>query len=980
MSETEFVTTAAIKRAVAGRETEVLDGLGINWRSGRPHIQCPYRDHVDTDPSWRWDDRHHKAHCTCSAGDDIFDVAAKIDGGDFDAAKLRIARILHRDDLIRTNGQGDGKQYQATDAKSLLNAPANRRDDTLPINYLAHRLEVDPSAVPIPATPMRGLKALGYWDPPAAGSKDKPVLVGEFSCAIYFTVAADGKIHAHRIYLAPDGRGKADLGTGPDGRPRNPKKSAKVVDGDNTAGRSALWGVPHIAPHIILTEGIETGAAVALALAAEIAANEIAVAAAITAGGIEAFQLYPATTRVTVAADRDEAPKADGKPGSRRGELAARAFAIKHRERLKVAIVLPGAVGQSIDWLDVLRRDGAEAVRAGIFAAAAFVPTEAEVSEAEERQGRAAELRRIEGLYPLPFIEGMRLRYQHTRDGRIAIYKFAGQGQDGRERWERKCSPIGVSAQLRMADAENVYGLRVAIQDMDAEPRALDFDRADLARMAAVDIRTKFFGAGLQVEGDGEHVAIQILKAAAPKNVIAVVSRPGWHFLPDPVFATPAGEVFGAVEHAIELAVGARLSARAAKAGTLDGWQEAVAVALAIDSCQHWTLGIIAGFAGPILALCRLDTCGINFSGATSVGKTTAQQLGASAWSSPLITDGGLLRSMRSTENSVEALAQGSHGTFLGLDEMAHADGKAIGRILYSLAGNAGKSRMRADATMRQSYSWSTFAVLSGESSLEDKVRADGGNWTGGMAVRFADIDLTGVSHTVPADQLDRLRKISAHYGHAGPEFVRRIFETGLQREAAALKDKVLRAASNLAGAGAQSAKIRAAVPLALLSIAGQLAQSLGVLPAAAKVRERVEWAWKRYASSSGAMVLEPEEQALEALRTYIHERWNVTLKNTLAETGVNNREAIGWYDNNTVYLPTARLREACKEVLKEQYIAQVLRDRDLLSQQGDAAKGRIAVRYVPKIGHVQSYALKREYFGREVEVTPKYGRAANAD
>src|SRR4051794_3070969 len=99
----------------------------------------------------------------------------------------------------------------------------------------------------------------------------------------------------------------------------------------------------------------------------------------------------------------------------------------------------------------------------------------------------------------------------------------------------------------------NAYGLRVVTEDMDGQLRALDFDRADLARMAAVDMRTRLFAAGLRVEDDGEHVAVAILKAAAPDKVVTVVSRPGWHLLPDRVFATPAGEVFEAADRAIEL-------------------------------------------------------------------------------------------------------------------------------------------------------------------------------------------------------------------------------------------------------------------------------------------------------------------------------------------------------------------------------------------------------------------------------------------
>ena len=149
----------------------------------------------------------------------------------------------------------------------------------------------------------------------------------------------------------------------------------KLSQDDNTAGRAVLWGDPANAPHVIVTEGIETGAAVALALAPEIAAGEIAVAAAISAVGIEAFQPYPATQRVTIAADRDEAPK-NGRPPSRRGEQAARAFGFRHHDRIAVSIALPGSPGEAVDWLDVLRRDGPDAVRAGILNAARSLRTD----------------------------------------------------------------------------------------------------------------------------------------------------------------------------------------------------------------------------------------------------------------------------------------------------------------------------------------------------------------------------------------------------------------------------------------------------------------------------------------------------------------------------------------------------------------------------------------------------------------------------
>jgi hypothetical protein len=204
--------------------------------------ESPYPQHEDRNPSWRWDEQRARAHCSCTNGDTIFNVVMKIEGIDFDAAKLRIAELLGRRDLIRERSAGP--RSQATDAESLLNPPLQDRDDRLGANYLAHRWRVSPDAVPMPATPVVGIKALGYYDapPPAQGRgrPPKPVHVGDFPCVVFGTLDAGGNRHAHRVYVAPDGAGKAELGARPDGHPRDPKKSAWVIGGQNTAGRSVL--------------------------------------------------------------------------------------------------------------------------------------------------------------------------------------------------------------------------------------------------------------------------------------------------------------------------------------------------------------------------------------------------------------------------------------------------------------------------------------------------------------------------------------------------------------------------------------------------------------------------------------------------------------------------------------------------------------------------------------------------------------------
>jgi DNA-binding Lrp family transcriptional regulator len=101
MTESDrYVTTAQIRAAFSGRETELLDALGIPWRNGQSHVACPYRDHHDDHPSWRWDGCKRRAFCTCGARD-VLGVLMGVEGIEFAAAKIRAAELLGRSDLIR---------------------------------------------------------------------------------------------------------------------------------------------------------------------------------------------------------------------------------------------------------------------------------------------------------------------------------------------------------------------------------------------------------------------------------------------------------------------------------------------------------------------------------------------------------------------------------------------------------------------------------------------------------------------------------------------------------------------------------------------------------------------------------------------------------------------------------------------------------------------------------------------------------------
>ena len=306
-------------------------------------------------------------------------------------------------------------------------------------------------------------------------------------------------------YVAPRGQGKASLGLTADGRERDVKKSARKKEDENVAGRAVLWG-DAVAPWTILCEGIETGAAIALAFREEIGQGELMIAAAITAGGIEAFRPWPSMSRITVAADRDELVESIIRTPSRRGERAAITFAARNTW-IEIAIALPGVEETKTDWLDVLESDGIDAVRAGILDARsrdAFTPVKATTPAKNEHAQLLVDVSR---LYPLPHLENTILHYGMTPTKRVRVYKEM-VGKEGDVVSYPIASPFGVPARLRFINSADDYGLRVVVEAMNGVERNIDIPRDLLASGRGAEVLSQLYKAGLRVELDGERVVL----------------------------------------------------------------------------------------------------------------------------------------------------------------------------------------------------------------------------------------------------------------------------------------------------------------------------------------------------------------------------------------------------------------------------------------------------------------------------------------
>jgi hypothetical protein len=235
--------------------------------------------------------------------------------------------------------------------------------------------------------------------------------------------------------------------------------------------------------------------------------------------------------------------------------------------------------------------------------------------------------------------------------------------------------------------------------------------------------------------------------------------------------------------------------------------------------------------------------------------------------------------------------------------------------------------------------------------------------------VRFVDLDCSDVDARVPKDTLAAIAGIYRHYGAANFVFGTAFLDAELESEASAtqLRAKVLDAADAIAGEHADGARGRAALPFALILICGKLAQDFGVLPGTADLKGAVAWGWDKFTRSVEAQALNPEALAMLNLRRWIAQNWDVAIKRTSLPFR-SMREAVGWYDDNAIYIPIAHVSEAIDGAMSIPAFVRLLGRRNLLWDRTDDR--RAAIRWVPDVGKVDVYALARAAF-RDDKASP---------
>lgn len=408
--------------------------------------------------------------------------------------------------------------------------------------------------------------------------------------------------------------------------------------------------------------------------------------------------------------------------------------------------------------------------------------------------------------------------------------------------------------------------------------------------------------------------------------------------------------------------------------GSLLAWKEHIASYAKGNS--RLIMALACAFAAPLLKLANEESGAIHLVGNSSLGKTTALRVAASVWGKG--DENGFIRQWRTTSNALEAIAANHSDCLLPLDELGQADSKCVGEMIYMLANNQGKARLKSSIDLRNNLSWRLLILSTGEISLQTKIAEVGKKSFAGQEVRFVSLEAAphngyGIFEELhglaSGEELARYLKeqSSKYYGTAIDAFLERI--TADQTQVTHLvknwqnefvEECLPEFVEECLPAKASGQVAKVARRFGLLAAAGELATLFQILPfkegAAFNAIAKCFTSWLEYRGSQ--IDLEPQE-ALEQIRSYF-ERFGDSKFSLLEEHGFESKtiDRIGYKQKiQSLYhyyvLPESYRSELCKG-FNYRTVTQYLIEQGYLNS--DSSGKNQVVKYIPNLGRVRVY------------------------
>jgi uncharacterized protein (DUF927 family) len=466
----------------------------------------------------------------------------------------------------------------------------------------------------------------------------------------------------------------------------------------------------------------------------------------------------------------------------------------------------------------------------------------------------------------------------------------------------------------------------------------------------------KLADSGLRINRTEQRAFVSYLCGAEVNSRVTHVARTGWHeikgrqvfVLPDETFGLPTSE-----RVVLEGSPPGEYESR----GAISDWQQAVG-----KLSRGHTLPVLAistALAGPLLYLARQEGGGININGASSTGKTTVVQAGASVWGRG--TTPGYVRSWRSTANGLEGVAAVTTDTVLVLDELGLMEARDFAGALYSLSNGAGKSRARRDGSLASPRSWRVLVISSGELAIETKLAEDRTRKArAGQLVRMLDIpgdrglgfgvfDNGGSQNNAAALANDLKLSARIAYGTAGPEFLRRIMREGADEVGTTIRDAIQDFTHRFVPHGSDGQVVRAGERLGLIAAAGELATALGITPwEPGEPTKAAAWAFEQWLRMRGGTEPAEVRQAIDQVRLFIEQHGEARFEDAdqPGDRPVTNRA--GWRkgrdaDREWLVPPEVWKTEICAG-LDAKSVAKVLAEQGILRRASDGYQSVVRI------------------------------------
>jgi putative DNA primase/helicase len=386
----------------------------------------------------------------------------------------------------------------------------------------------------------------------------------------------------------------------------------------------------------------------------------------------------------------------------------------------------------------------------------------------------------------------------------------------------RICAPLVCSAITHDRD-DSAYGTLLEFESKGGREKRWAIPSRLLAGSGEEALGELFEG-GLDIVRKYRNLVLEHIAGSKPAKHLSAATTTGWH--DDQTFVLP-NEVIGN-EQEVWFQSDTCYS-EYSKSGTLEGWKAEVAVK-AVGN-PNLLLAISGAFGGVLMHLLAVPGGGAHLFGDSSTGKTTLLNAGQSAWGGARFS-----RTWRATANGLESVAALHSDTVLALDEIGEANPKELDAAMYAIANGFGKTRASRTGSARPPARWRVFVLSTGETTTDAKLASGGISPKAGQALRFLNVPVQGAhgafdqlhGHPNGAAFADAIKQAAnRHYGHAGPEFVRRLLERrakGLQ-----LHDEFIDALESFKHRNDQEG--RAAKLFALAGLAGELGITFGLLP-----------------------------------------------------------------------------------------------------------------------------------------------------